>query len=390
MYSNRREERIAEVMAFADREGTRSPRRPSRISNSSAAFEGAALVAGSGSPPQRKEPSVELPPAVDAGAVEFGLEDDVGSPEDLSDFRLGTNDAEASPPPRGSASSGRRLRKPFFKSWEDFMEFDINIKHKMPITLSEFELLLQKEAESCKGWDVPIDRKDIKVAKIQGVGLGGITLRAWAVVPGVNAHVAFHLFYVAEQRMRWDKVFAKQAIIASDCQGSDILYSHLKPPVATARDFLQYRRVRLQKDGSILIALRSAEHPDFPEDPSTIRAESYISGYVLRQEWDGHTPMLRIFLMSSADVKGLIPKWIVNHFAPRKPGEWVESLRKAAVEFQESNPDMIPQLQQNVQRFAEDNPFDFEADDGDSVSAGGRAGGDDGERGFRWQGVESV
>lgn len=269
------------------------------------------------------------------------------------------------------------------------MEFDINVKHKMPITLSEFELLLQKEAESCKGWDVPIDRKDIKVAKIQ-TGAGCITLRAWAVVPGVNVLVAFHLFYVAEQRMRWDKVFAKQAIIVSDFHGSDILYSHLKPPVATPRDFLQYRRVRLQKDGSILIALRSAEHPDFPEDPSNIRAESYISGYVLRQEWDGEKPMLRIFLMSCADVKGLIPKWIINHFAPRKPGEWIEGLRKAAVDFQESNPDMISELQQSVQRFGEDNPYDFEASDGESGTVGDHAGGDDGARAFAWQGVDNV
>mmetsp|Transcript_31232 Transcript_31232/g.70742 ORF Transcript_31232/g.70742 Transcript_31232/m.70742 type:complete len:270 (+) Transcript_31232:2-811(+) len=269
------------------------------------------------------------------------------------------------------------------------MEFDINIKHKMPITLSEFDLLLQKEAESCKGWDVPIDRKDIKVAKMQS-GAGVITLRAWATVPGVNVNVAFHLFYVAEQRMRWDKVFAKQAVIVPNVHGSDILYSHLKPPVATPRDFLQYRRVLLQQDGSILIALRSAEHPDFPEDPATIRAESYISCYVLRQEWDGSTPVLRIFLMSCTDVKGLIPKWIINHFAPRKPGEWIESLRRAAIEFQQSNPDMIAELQQTVQCFAEDNPFDFETDDGDSASVSDRAAGDDGARGFRWREVDHV
>jgi len=181
----------------------------------------------------------------------------------------------------------------------------------------------------------------------------------------VHAHVAFHLFYAAEERMKWDKVFAKQAIIGGDCQGSDILYSLLRPPVGTPRDFLQYRRVRLQKDGSILIVLRSAEHPDCPEESSAIRAESYISGYVLRQEWDGETPVLKIFLMSCSDIKGLIPKWIVNTIAPRKPAEWIESLRRAAVDFQQANPGLMGELQQSVQRFAEDLPFDFEPEGAD-------------------------
>jgi len=302
--------------------------------------------------------------------AELGLEgSDVDERDEMRECMLAQGAAEPGRRRQGSASSGgRRLRRPFFKNWDDFMEFDIDVKHRMPISLSEFELLLQKEAESCKGWDVPIDRKELKVAKTQS-GPGVITLRAWATVPGVHAHVAFHLFYVAEERMKWDKVFAKQAIIGSGCQGSDILYSLLKPPVSTPRDFLQYRRIRLEKDGSILIMLRSAEHPDCPEESSAIRAESYISGYVLRQEWDGETPVLKIFLMSCSDIKGLIPKWIVNTIAPRKPGEWIESLRKAAVDFQQANPGMMGELQQTLQRFAEDNPFDFEAEDADSVSA---------------------
>lgn len=357
LYSNQTEQRIAELMVYADRERTRSASR--RLSRGATTSEKDGLVT------RPVSPSAEAPEmiAVDTD-LELGPE---GSDQDeraeLSEFR--SADGRSA---QGSASGGgRRLRKPFFKNWDDFMEFDIDVKHRMPISLSEFELLLQKESESCKGWDVPIDRKDIKVAKVQS-GPGVITLRAWASVPGVLSHVAFHLFYVTEERMKWDKVFAKQAIIGADCQGSDILYSLLKPPVGTPRDFLQYRRIRLQKDGSILIVLRSAEHPDCPEESSAIRAESYISGYVLRQEWDGEKPVLKIFLMSCSDIKGLIPKWIVNTIAPRKPGEWIESLRKAAVDFQQANPGVMGELQQTVQRFAEDVPFDFEGEGTDCAS----------------------
>jgi hypothetical protein len=369
LYSNQTEQRIAELMVYADRERTRSASR--RLSRGGATSETAGLVA---TPRNAEAPEMI---AMDTDNAELGPEgSDLDERDELSEFRLAPGADDPERPAQGSASGcARRLRKPFFKNWDDFMEFDIDVKHKMPISLSEFELLLQKESESCKGWDVPIDRKDIKVAKVQS-GPGVITLRAWATVPGVYAHVAFHLFYVAEERMKWDKVFAKQAIIGSNCQGSDILYSLLKPPVSTPRDFLQYRRVRLQKDGSILIVLRSAEHPDCPEESSAIRAESYISGYVLRQEWDGEKPVLKIFLMSCSDIKGLIPKWIVNTIAPRKPSEWIESLRRAAVDFQQANPGVMDELQQTVQRFAEDVPFDFEVEgtDSASVSASARSG----------------
>merc|ERR550525_1014173 len=147
--------------------------------------------------------------------------------------------------------------------------------------------------------------------------IGGVTVRAWARVPGVYVNVAFFLFYDITQRMRWDKVFSKMALIGDGVDGSDILYSLLKVPAVTDRDFLQWRRVRVQDDGSILIVLRSAEHHGVPEDKRYIRAESHISGYILRQEWEDQTPVLKIFLMSCADVKGMIPKWIISYMAPK-------------------------------------------------------------------------
>lgn len=36
------------------------------------------------------------------------------------------------------------------------------------------------------------------------------------------------------------------------------------------------------------------------------------------------TPVLKLFIMSCSDVKGLIPKWLINFVAPKKPGEWVD------------------------------------------------------------------
>jgi len=256
----------------------------------------------------------------------------------------------------------RVLKKQFFKNWGDFMDFDDNIKHKMPITYGEFELLLEKEREAKDGagWDLCVDRKDIKVSKIM-YGPGLICLRAWATFPGVDMNTTFHLFYDMQERSKWDKNFNNCRVIAKDVQGCDLVYCLMKIPTVTPRDFLQYRRVRVNEDGSIAIVLRSAEHPDMPEDHRYIRVENKISGYVFRQSYVNSQPVLQLFLMSCSDVKGMIPKWIINILAPKKPGEWTESLHKAALEYQALHPHRKQEVASRLRdEFSQENPYDYE------------------------------
>jgi hypothetical protein len=269
--------------------------------------------------------------------------------------RQGPSHAVPVPPPQ------RVLKKPFFKNWEDFLDFDISIKHRMPITLSEFALLAEKESESIQGWDVCVDRKEIKVVKVNScVNPPIMTLRAWATVPGADIYAAFYQFYNMEQRCSWDKVFATMNLIEKDIQGSEILYSVLKAPAVTPRDFLQYRRIRVMEDGTIHIVLRSAEHHGCPENKANIRAESYISGYILRQEVENGEQVLKIFLMAATDVKGFVPKWVVNYLAPKAPPQWVDSLRDVTLAYQKSHPNVKEELADVLQRFREYNSFDYE------------------------------
>jgi len=263
--------------------------------------------------------------------------------------------------PSGIAAKPCVLKQPFFKNYEDFMDFDIGFKHKMPITLSEFALLQQKADEPLKGWDVCVDRKEIKVAKTQN-DTGCITLRAWATVPGVDMNVAFFLFTNHTERVKWDKVFAIMEVVEPNMQGSSILYSLLRVPVVTDRDFLQYRRIRVMDDGSIHIVLRSAEHLDMPEQKGAIRAESYNAGYILRQTFEGDTPVLNIFIMSCLDIKGFVPKWLINATAPRKPAEWVEALKKASVDYMKANPNFKETLADALEEYKQHNPYDYEED----------------------------
>jgi len=349
-YPTSGETRVMECMVYADVHGQEmSCQRSSR----SVPFLG------------RRNPTQSF---IMSGATGAGVADEVNDqpsdPEssDVEDDAADQQSLKASPRDVGvdeSMETQMVLKKPFFKSWQDFMDFDVSTKHQMAITLSEFGLLLEKRDEGLKGWDLCVDRKDIKVAKVQS-GEGNITIRAWATLPGIDHIVAFFLFFDIQERLQWDKIFSIMEIIDDRKEGSDVLYSLLKMPGVTQRDFLQYRRARVLEDGSIVIVMRSAEHDKCPEDKRYIRAESFISGYHLQNVGDAENPVLKLFIMSCSDVRGLIPKWIINYMAPKKPAEWVESLKQAAQTYQKKHPDCTTLLLERLEAYKKENMWDYE------------------------------
>merc|ERR1712039_915506 len=64
--------------------------------------------------------------------------------------------------------------------------------------------------------------------------------------------------------------------------------------------------------------------------------------------------------MSCCDIKGLVPKWVINMLAPKAPKEWVENLRKAALDYQQANPGYREALAGELDKYKEDDPFDYE------------------------------
>ncbi|CAE8625597.1 unnamed protein product [Polarella glacialis] len=139
----------------------------------------------------------------------------------------------------------KRLKAPFFKSWEDFNEFDLTYRHKVPITQSDFDLLLEKSEQGFDGWDLCIDRKDVKVAK---------------------------------------------AFPVEDSCGNDLPPEKKTHNEFTPRDYVQFRRTKVLEDATLKAG-------------SGTRLQSFISGYIFRQEIEEGEIVLKMFLMTSTDVK---------------------------------------------------------------------------------------
>eukprot|EP00811_Abedinium_folium_P010269 NODE_1949_length_2328_cov_4.268514.p1 GENE.NODE_1949_length_2328_cov_4.268514~~NODE_1949_length_2328_cov_4.268514.p1 ORF type:complete len:535 (-),score=113.23 NODE_1949_length_2328_cov_4.268514:265-1869(-) len=347
------ETRVMECLVFAD--AIRKSRRRGSSTPPGDQDDGIMVVRRvSGMPPASSSGS-RSPAHSDSDMSDEG----VGVGESSSIASIGSLDHEREQ--EVSPAAQKVLTKPFFKNWEDFMDFNLTFKHKLPITHCEFDLLLEKEAESLNSWEVCLDRKDMRVAKkLQSSGI--VSLRAWATVHGVHPLVAYHLFADPERRLRWDKIFSIIEIVEDNVQGNDIIYTLMKMGGVQPRDFLQYRRVRVQDDGTIIIIFRSAVHPSKPEDKRYIRAESFISGYILKMApgADSSNPSLQLFILSCVDIKGLVPKFIINALAPRKPAEWVETLTKAAMEFQDADPNYSESLLGILSPRMQENPYDYE------------------------------
>jgi hypothetical protein len=295
-----------------------------------------ATLLPSGSPARRRLSSLDAYSARSIRMIPSGsplspldLEDSVDSDDLVFEDPID----DLSSPRRTNATP--RLSRAFFKSFQDFMDFDLDLKHKMPILAQESHFLYEKELEplNAPGWELAVDKRLIKVlkyipqesSKSQTAEKGtSVLVRAYAIIPNTRIETCFFNIFDPNQRRSWDSNFADISLIPNkDCE---ILYSVLQSPFGvTPRDFLQYRKAVSDSRDSLTIMMRSAIHPDKPNLPGFIRAETFISGYVMRQKGND----CHLFIMSQTDVKGLIPKWIVNMMAAKAPAQWVENLVKS-------------------------------------------------------------
>mmetsp|Transcript_23860 Transcript_23860/g.68633 ORF Transcript_23860/g.68633 Transcript_23860/m.68633 type:complete len:168 (-) Transcript_23860:174-677(-) len=88
--------------------------------------------------------------------------------------------------------------------------------------------------------------------------------------------------------------------------------------------------------------MRSAEHPSVPEVKGFVRAETLVSGYVIRP-LDGSPDSTSLFILAQTDIKGLIPKALVNATAARAPVMWTDNLRKACEKHIKEHGKQVPE-----------------------------------------------
>jgi len=149
-------------------------------------------------------------------------------------------------------------------------------------------------------------------------------------------------------RRAWDKVIDK-IVELEKVENAVVLHISAVSPVfgIANRDFVHIRSEKLlPKDGGRLILDISTTHPKCPQIEGCIRAETTCSGGLLESTFIPNIKSKTLdcgtlySMVSHVDLKGIIPKPIVNFVSTRSTADWFESLSKACEQY--SKGELIP------------------------------------------------
>ena len=121
---------------------------------------------------------------------------------------------------------------------------------------------------------------------------------------------------------------------------SAVLYFIIKTPIGISnRDFVHFRKTmrNFPKKGMTTIHYKSTDYAKCPEKPKMVRGETMIGGYILEEEKNVKGQVCtRMILVSQNDIKGIIPKSLVNMGAAKAPRQWVQNLIKGCEDYTKS------------------------------------------------------
>jgi predicted Na+-dependent transporter len=116
-----------------------------------------------------------------------------------------------------------------------------------------------------------------------------------------------------EERPMWDELCMKGSTLefVPPFYKYSFTQFRARAGIISARDMCTLGRMRFEGDGSMLIFVQSAEHPDYPEQAGFVRMQLVEGGYILRPK-PGNPKVTTVSWMGCADPKGWLPTWLVN------------------------------------------------------------------------------
>lgn len=79
-----------------------------------------------------------------------------------------------------------------------------------------------------------------------------------------------------------------------------------------------------------MIVLRSVEDPSFPHNNEKIRAENKLGGTILQRISENKT---KIFNISQTDLKGNLPKSLINKVSSKGFAQWYSNLKNGLEKY---------------------------------------------------------
>jgi len=198
--------------------------------------------------------------------------------------------------------------------------------------LKNFVDIMNEKPLKKNGYSKVIDEPDTKIYKKMTEGTPVILIKSICHIP-YDKQVIFSAIADLDIRKKWDSVFSELKVVNHDGEnGAEILYMIIKSPsfLVSDRDFVQQRKMwkNFPDERSHILHFISVENKDCPINKKIVRAETVISGYFIKDDEERGPNHSILGIISQTDIKGNIPTWLVNKFAPKSSKGWVKSLYK--------------------------------------------------------------
>jgi hypothetical protein len=198
-----------------------------------------------------------------------------------------------------------------------------------------FQKILKIDDDNYGKWEKVVDHKIMKIFKIKPEDSDVVLIRGTAFCEGLRPNQIFDVIYDSAYRQKWDTVVSNFQVVQKLDEFTDIIYFIIKTPPLTPvknRDFVQVRRYKkdFPEPGHITISFQSTTHPSVPVQKNNVRGETIVSGYIIRPARKDPQNSSELVILSQVDIKGSIPKVIVNTVGAKAPFDWVNKMMKAS------------------------------------------------------------
>jgi len=214
---------------------------------------------------------------------------------------------------------------------------------KEPVSIQQADAAIDQfllDLQSDKSWEKCNSNDRVSVWRKMDDNTGIYAIKMIGRIPFPQEVVEAVLF-VHSLRISWDKVLEDVKEIDELDGQAHLLHIITKaPPGVTYRDFVHLRRVRHNsKDKSKVVLDISTLSDKVPEHQDYIRAHTFCSGAILLSDLIPNMETKKLdegtkySMISQLDMRGYIPKTIVNWAVAYKSMDWFESLNQACLSY---------------------------------------------------------
>ncbi|CAD8062515.1 unnamed protein product [Paramecium primaurelia] len=207
-------------------------------------------------------------------------------------------------------------------------------QHYCQLSIEKFELFLKLIHEPTDKWDLAINTKDAQIYKTLKEGSENVFIKGFGIIKNTTLDLTLKVIHDIKLRKEWDQLLRDFQILKTESQDIDILAYYVQPPISliTPREWVQRRILRYDfpEKGQITLIFYSIDYPQHPINRNRIRAHTEISSMIFEVYEQNN---VKISICSNIDIKGYIPKMIVNKASTNGPVDWFKSLQRACNKY---------------------------------------------------------